>query len=403
MVVGLDLTRYFQHSETMSPLARLSLILCAGAEAAHSSSNAVCKPDGYHVFPGATIQDALDAAALNPTNKVVKVHAGLYRPKGRGQALIWFNRVHDGIRLEAVGEVTLTAANPEFSDGQDPARPAIVNHVVYFGDGISEATLLQGFRISGANHFITTQPPEVEPNAGLKRNLFFYADGGAIKIFGRSSPTLRQLEIADNYASPCAGGISIQQQWLPDTSAPAAVKIQDCVFRQNRSQITGAAVDLLPGSSAIISNCLFIGNVANLGVNYISDNKAQPEFTNSAPLTVFPTSRAVVQHCTFTGNRNGVDDLGHQSFYQSCIFWHNNLGGAFYGGERYDLDIEEDAQVSGCLFSGAVLDRHGVVSKRTNVFHAPDPKFDAEFKPCSPEYAAAGARSPIFSTNVPKE
>jgi parallel beta helix pectate lyase-like protein len=387
----------------MSPLARVALILSVGVQGAHCSASGGWKPDGYHVFPEENIQEALDAAALNPTNKTVKVHAGIYRPKGRGQALVWFNRAHDGIHLEAVGEVTLTAANPELSDNRDPTHPAVVNHVVYFGDGITEATVLQGFRITGANHFVTTQLPEVEPNASLKRNLYFYADGGAIKIFGRSSPTLRQLEIADNYASPCAGGISVQQQWPTDASASKAVNIQDCVFRQNRSQITGAAVDLLPGSSAVISNCLFIGNVANLGVNYISANKAQPEFTNSAPLTVFPTSRAVVQHCTFTGNRNGVDDLGHQSVYRNCIFWRNDLGGAFYGGQSYDLDIENEAQVSGCVFGGSVIDPRGVVSKKTNAFNAPDPKFDAHFLPGSPEYLNAGARSPIFSTNLPRE
>ena len=43
--------------------------------------------------------------------------------------------------------------------------------------------------------------------------------------------------------------------------------IENCVFRNNRAQITGAAVDLLPGSSAVISNCLFTGNLANTGSN----------------------------------------------------------------------------------------------------------------------------------------
>ena len=88
------------------------------------------------------------------------------------------------------------------------------------------------------------------------------------------------------------------------------------MFLGNRSPITGAAVDLLPGSSAVISNCLFAANMANLGSNYISSHPDQPEFTNSAPLTVFPGSRAVVQRCTFQGNRNGVDDLGRQSRYR---------------------------------------------------------------------------------------
>src|SRR6476660_1480441 len=75
----------------------------------------VLQPDGYHVYPGDNIQDALQQAAANPTNKVVKVHAGEYRPANKRQALVWFNHAHDGIHLEAVGPVTLTAANPQLA------------------------------------------------------------------------------------------------------------------------------------------------------------------------------------------------------------------------------------------------------------------------------------------------
>jgi hypothetical protein len=382
---------------------RVALLLTLGILLKPSRSAAEGKAMGYDVFPGENIQEAVDKAGLDPVNKVVKVHAGLYEPKAKGQALVWFHRGHNGVHLEAVGEVTLTAANAELSDPGSPAYPAVVNHVVYFGDGITGKTILQGFRIVGANHFVTAGPPEIEPSTSLNRNLFFYADGGAIKIFGNSSPTLRGLEIEDNYASPCAGGISVQQQAAPEGPELTPVRIENCLFRRNRSQITGAAVDLLPGSSAVISNCLFIANVANLGVNYISENKTQPEFTNSAPLTVFPTSRAVVQNCTFTGNRNGVEDLGRQSVYQKCIFWRNDRGGAFYGGERYDLHVEDEAEVSGCCFGGPVIDRRGVVSKLNNLFNAPDPKFDAHYKATGPDYETAGLRSVRIRANQASE
>ena len=109
----------------------------------------------YHVYPGGRIQDALEAAARDPVNKTVCVHAGTYRPGARGQAMIWFNARHDGITLEAVGDVMLTAANPELADARAPSSPAVVNHVVYFGDGISRKTVLRGFRITGANNFTT--------------------------------------------------------------------------------------------------------------------------------------------------------------------------------------------------------------------------------------------------------
>src|SRR4030095_17126773 len=63
----------------------------------------------YHVYPKDQIQDALEAAARDPVKKTVYVHAGTYRPLAKGQALIWFNARHDGITLEAIGDVRLNA------------------------------------------------------------------------------------------------------------------------------------------------------------------------------------------------------------------------------------------------------------------------------------------------------
>lgn len=365
----------------MLPVLGLSLCRVLGATGGWST-------DGFHVYPGENLQQALDAAARNPTNKVVKVHSGVYRPDSRRQALIWLNKIHDGIRLEAVGEVVLTAANPEISNPRAASHPAVVNHVVYLGDGLSPATVLEGFQVSGANNSVTTAPPEVETSTAFKKDLFFYADGGAIKIFGRSFPTLRNLRIVDNYASPCAGGISVQH--LGAISGGQSVRIENCIFLKNRSQVTGAAVDLLPGSSAVLTNCLFISNIANLGENFISPNKEHPEFTNSAPVTVFPTSRGVLQRCTFTRNRNGVDDLGQNSVYERCVFWANGLGGAYYPGTRYELDIEGRAQATGCFFGGRVLDPNGAISTTHNVLNCADPQFDRGFKPTKPEFQRAG-------------
>src|SRR5215471_5295318 len=78
----------------------------------------------YRVRPGGSIQAALEAAAADSANKIVYVHAGTYRPAAHGQALIWFNARHDGITLEAVGEVVLTAANPAIADKRSPSYPA---------------------------------------------------------------------------------------------------------------------------------------------------------------------------------------------------------------------------------------------------------------------------------------
>jgi hypothetical protein len=351
------------------------------------------KEDGYHVFPGDRIQEALDAAARNPSNKVVKVHAGEYRPDSKRQALIWLNRIHDGIRLEAVGRVILTAANAELSDPKSHSHPAVVNHVVYLGDGLSAKTVIKGFRITGANNFVTTAATaQMEPDTTLPKGHFFYSDGGGIKIYGRSYPTITDCELVDNYASPCAGGISVEHYGQRDDNHRGEVAIQQCTFRNNRARVMGAAVDLLPGISARIVNCLFVGNCANLGTDYLSPEFGFPPGTNSAVLTVFNPSRVTVKNSTFVHNRNGADDRNTNSIYLNCIFWDNTLEAGLPGGKRYELDIQGRAQVTGCFFGGRVLDPNRVVSVKDNVLNAPAPDFDELFVPQSPAYKNAGYR-----------
>src|SRR5688572_24807935 len=150
----------------------------------------------YRVRPGGSIQAALEAAARDRANKTVYVHAGTYRPRVKGQALIWFNERHDGITLEAVGEVILTAANPAIADTQAPSYPAVVNHVVYFGDGVSRKTVFRGFKITGANNFTTgTGNKSPIESDDVRKTPFFYLDGGGIKIYARSYPTIEQAEV----------------------------------------------------------------------------------------------------------------------------------------------------------------------------------------------------------------
>ena len=352
--------------------------------------------DGYHVYPGDSIQEALQKAAGNKTNKVVKVHAGEYRPDSRRQALIWLNRKHDGIRLEALGEVTLTAANPELAARSEASFPAVINHVVYFGDGISSNTVLKGFRITGANNFLTREgTSRMEPDRTIPKNFFFFSDGGAIKIFGRSSPTIQNVEVVDNYASPCGAGVSVQHQGLN----PTPVLIENCVFFRNRAQSTGAAIDLLAGSSARIINCLFVGNVSNMGEDPVAKKSGERPFANNGVLTIFWNSRAEVQNCTFTGNRNGVDDMGSQSSYVNCIFVDNKLNAGIKGFARYELAVNAGAKrVSGCFINGTIHDVGHVVSAQENVLEGssgrtfPPPKFNEKFVPEASEYERAGYR-----------
>ncbi len=371
---------------------RILLALAAACRGGDSISR-----DGtsYLVYPGREIQPALEAAAADPVRKIVKVHAGTYRPQRPGQAMVWFNARHDGITLEAVGEVVLTAANPDIADPAAESFPAVVNHVVYFGDGISGNTVLRGFEITGANHFVThlEDPVDIQPNSEdviWKKGMFFYTDGGGIKIFGRSYPTVDRVEVRDNYTSPCGGGVSIEHRGFNDRE----VVFTHCIFRENRCQVTGSAVDVLTGSAAAFENCLFVGNVSNTGVDYIGrrDGYEYNVEHGSGALTVFPNSRAEVRNCTFTGNWNGADDKGTGSVYSRSIFWRNNLPGGISPGRRYELDILEGAGVSGCFINGDIEDLQGTLDPEANEMSASDPDFDARFRPRNPAYTGAGYR-----------
>lgn len=350
----------------------------------------------YHVRPGESIQEALQEASRNALHKKVVVHAGTYRPEREGQALIWFNRYHDGITLEAAGEVTLTAANPEIADPEAASFPAVVNHVVYFGDGISEDTVFKGFRITGANHFVTKRSTRrMEPDDSIPKNLYFFSDGGGIKIFGRSYPTIIGAEVFGNFTSPCGAGVSVQHEG----HGYRAAVFRDCWFRDNRTRVTGAAVDVLRGSSVELVNCLFTGNISNTGSDVVAEVSGEKPFTNCGVLTVFSTSRAVVRHCTFVDNRNAVDDMGSRSRYESSIFWRNTRDGGLPGTERFELNLQAGAEhMSRCMIGGKLLDPTDSVDPRLNSLDPPDPRFDAQFLPQSEAYTGIGYRPVGFGS-----
>jgi hypothetical protein len=384
------------------PLAVIGavLIACAvGCDGTTTTPPAASAPAPlvFDVHPGDEIQPVLDRAAeaMGPGGSAtVRVHAGTYRPARPGQALIWFNERHDGITLEAVGDVVLSAANEALADPGAASAPAVVNHVVFFGDGVTGRTVLRGFTITGANHFVTEEGPAIEPYsmlAELQPGLFFYADGGGIKVFGRSYPTLERLTLVDNYASPCAGGISIEHRGFTG----GRVTIRDCVFRDNRCQVTGAAIDVLPGSAASIENCLFVENVANTGEDTISapGNEHNAEHGSGA-LTVFEGSIVEVRRCTFTANWNGVDDKGRGNVYADCIFWMNTRGGGISPGARYEIDALDGSGVRGCRVNGTIPDLRGSIDESANDLAAADPDFDEAYRPRAESYRGVGYRPP---------
>ena len=363
----------------MNRFARLGLALLGCVAASQGQEQA------YRVRPGESIQAALDLAARDPVIKRVIVQAGVYRPETNRLALLWLNARHDGIHLEADGDVTLSAANPAISDPKRKGHPAVVNHVIYIGDGISTNTVVKGFKITGANNFVLLDHArQIEPNNQLPVGLYFFTDGGGVKIFGRSYPTLENLEIFDSFSSPCAGGISIEH--CGEKSGPAgAVEIRNCIFRGARARETGSALDLLWGSSARVRNCLFVGNISN------TEAGQRGQFTNNGALTVFPDSHIVVENCTFTGNRNGVDDMSSGNRYVNSIFWENTLD-AGLPGARYELALADGSGVVGCVIHGPVPDLNKTLPAGKNRSPAGPPDFSTDFTPRSPGYEEIGYR-----------
>jgi hypothetical protein len=256
---------------------------------------------------------------------------------------------------------------------------------------VSRKTVLRGFKITGARNF-TTGSGEKSPieSDDVRKTPFFYLDGGGIKVYARAYPTVEHVEVYENYTSPCGGGVSVEHLGQPQDS----VLFRNCIFRNNRTQVTGSAVDLLHGSQATIENCLFVGNVSNLGVDYVgllTGGEYHPEHGSGA-LTVFEGSRATVGRSTFTGNWNGVDDNGTGSTYVDTIFWKNNLRGGISPGPRYEIDITDGAGVRGSFIHGDLSDLRGTISRDLNTLDAPDPRFDAQFSPRASQYSKVGYR-----------
>lgn len=357
------------------------------------------------VFPGEDIQAALEAVSRGPGKGTVRVRAGTYRPRALGEALVYFNSRHDGVTVEAVGDVVLTAENRELSDPRQPGYPAAVNHVVYFGDGVSRKTVLRGFTITGANGLVSgpgdlmkietmsdllksatyrahTSSP-IESNTRIARTHYFYTDGGGILVHGRSYPTIENVEVRGNYASVCGGGVSVQH---PLGSLAGAVLFKDCIFRDNRAAVSGSAVDLLiPGSWAILENCLFVGNLSN------SDLCPDVDGPHGA-LTVFPGCRATVTRCTFTDNRNGVDDRGIGSTYRDTIFWHNDRAGGACVPDQFEFRVRLPSEVRGCVIGGSSPPSAERLRGADNALGSPDPAFDSAYRPHHRQCKGAGWR-----------
>lgn len=394
----------FRCSLVASVLGALLLAGCHSRDTSLGTATSThsTTPITRHVYPGDDLSAILAELGHQHGERTLIVHAGTYGPQQPGYSFLTLTAAHHGLRLMADGNVTLTAINP-VQEVVKSNESALVSHIVYCGDGLGPETIIEGFRITGARGVVRTEhfPHElrVAPDGPLQRGLFYTRDGGGLKIFGASAPTIRRCDFIDNETTLCGGAVSVEQQGFRDQPA----RFEDCRFENNRCPGTGAAVDVLAGSTAELENCLFVNNVANYGMDEIERQfglSYNPEHGCGA-LTVFPSSRVIVRRCTFTGNWNGVDDHGAGSRYEACLFWKNDRSDGSRPGKPYEVDLLDSIGFVRCRLQGSIADLRGTIDRAQNEWSTEDPDFDAEYQPRNPLDADRGyRRSPQISEST---
>lgn len=341
-----------------------------------------------YVEPGDDLQAALNRAATATTDRRLVLRSGEYRIEGPSYCLLAVTAKHDGVTIEGESGAVLSARS-----SADP-NTAAVAHVIYCGDGLTSATMIRHLVVTGAKGLATNANLPVEEYgrraASLSRGLFYFMDGGAVKVYGQSAPTFEAVVFENNETNLCGGAVSIEQQGF----RTHPVTFRNCRFLRNRCPGTGSAVDVLEGGAASFENCLFAHNVANYGMDQIAREYGLTynEKHGTGALTVFPKSDVTVVKCTFTANWNGADDRGQQSQFQDCIFAANNATDGSRPGHPYELDILNAAGVRGCYFFSEHADLRGTISPQNNQLNAPDPEFDDDYIPQNPMYRKVGFR-----------
>ena len=201
-------------------------------------------------------------------------------------------------------------------------------------------------------------------------------NGGALYLNGwNSNYIIRQCNFIHNYASLC-GAISIVKYYDNNN----VVEITDSFFNTNRavsiSDIGGGAVCIM-NTTALISNCTFIGNIAiGFGGAMVSHDSTvlinDTTFHNNlagrdggALITYTHPSSYTITHSTFTHNQAGDDGgaifVGHRGSYvrlEMCTFTSNHAidrGGAIaiFGStiEITETSIDNNRAALGDTFS----------------------------------------------------
>lgn len=341
-----------------------------------------------YATPGDQLQPLLNLAARATEDRRLILRPGLYSPMRSSFCILGLTAEHEGVTLEGIDGAVLSGISSEI----EPVNR--VSHVIYCGHGLTSNTVIRNLKVINARGHVTKVgvPKENFGAQGryLQTGMFFHLDGGALKIFGMSSPTIDRCSFEGNQTRLCGGAVSIEQQGL--RRAPATFR--NCVFLNNKCPATGSAVDVLQGSSVVLQNCLFVGNIGNYGMDQIRKEfgLSYNEKHGSGALTVFPDSKALVSHCTFTQNWNAVDDHGEDSSYSRCIFSGNDKSDGSRPGHAYEIDIPDGDSVKDCVFFSDHPDLQGDISRINNRFLDTPVQFDEEYSPVAPELKDIGYR-----------
>ena len=191
--------------------------------------------------------------------------------------------------------------------------------------------------------------------------------GGVICGGGNITLDIQETTFVGNKALRQGGAISVQQQ--------AQLRIINCVFDDNVSQLGGAIFGGNNNITLDIHDTTFLGNKAFQGGALNVDHQAQLRITNcvfdenvseqlGGAICVGPNIILDIQETTFVGNKaaqGGAIDVDHQVHIRitNCIF-DNNLsqgnGGVIEGLAYVTLDIQGTNFTRNTAHQGGVID-----------------------------------------------
>lgn len=282
----------------------------------------------------------LEVALTNSTEGgQVWVAAGTYKPGGIAPSIdAFFTFPHDlelyggfigtetmlSERNWSMNETTLSGDHngDDIFDNYTDNRADNSKHVFWLTDTVTNASVLNGFIISGGNTLAAD-------GSGNNRR------GGGILTYG--APIISSCYFTQNYGY-FGGSI------YPRGTAAGGVVIEDCIFERNLARF-GAGI-YLNATTGTVENCTFENNTSvSLGGGF---------YNNSAEGTI-------INNCIFTNNRSletrggGLYNTTSPSTITNCTFTNNTASASSGGGMQVrntsDDEIVIIVNVSDCTFS----------------------------------------------------